>query len=80
METSLENLYVYIGAKTKLDHTICEEVFSTFDVLYITVIDEVISACWICLRRGSISNTNANELIDSSVGLKKEKRIGIGLQ
>ena len=36
--------------------------------------------CWICLRRGSISNTNANKLINSSAGLKKEKRIGIGLQ
>ena len=26
MEISLENLYVDIEAKTKLDHTICEEV------------------------------------------------------
>ena len=33
MEISLENLYVDIGAKTKLDHTICEGVLSTFDVL-----------------------------------------------
>ena len=33
MEISLENLYVDVGAKTKLDHTICEELLSTFDVL-----------------------------------------------
>ena len=35
MEISLENLYEFldIGAKTKLDHTIREEVLSTFDVL-----------------------------------------------
>ena len=61
-EINLENLCVDIGAKTKLDHTMWGGVECFWCVINNSDGWSVL-VCWICLRRGWISNTNANKLI-----------------